>query len=95
MIRLNPTIEAHAAQRLNERYGLAFTRELKAELFARIADARANDNRHPQACLIRPYGHRERWLVSIGGHVLHAVVNPSISAVVTFLPVANGTNDPF
>lgn len=86
-LRIIPSVEAHAAQRLNERYGLAFTLDLKAELFARIADARANDNRSAQACRLRVDLRAERWLVSLDGRILHVVVNRGSATVATFLPL--------
>lgn len=92
--RLLPHIEGHAAGRLAQRYGLAYTVELKVELFARIEAARANDNRHPLACRIKQYGHRERWLVSLDHRVLHVVTNRLLLTAVTFLPLRGSHVDP-
>lgn len=85
-IRIVPSIERHAAQRLNERYGLAFTIELKSEIFRQIEAARANDNRHPLACCIAADDRGERWIVSVGGHVLVLAVNAQSNTIATFLP---------
>lgn len=85
-IRIVPFVERHAAKCLNERYGLAFTVELKTELFRQIAAARANDNRQPTACRISA-GPRERWLVSLDHRVLHVVIDQGAAVVVTFLPL--------
>lgn len=86
-IRIVPFVERHAAKRLNERYGLAFTIELKTELFRQITAARANDNRQPSACRIASAGVRERWLVSLDHRVLHVVIDQGAAVVVTFLPL--------
>ncbi|MFP5513215.1 MAG: hypothetical protein ACLGJC_09065 [Alphaproteobacteria bacterium] len=85
-IRIIPAVEAHAAQRLNERYGLAYTPELKRELFARISAGRANDNRHPQACLVQQDKAAERWIVAVGNRPILVVINRSSPpTVATFL----------
>ncbi|TWA74148.1 hypothetical protein FBZ82_101163 [Azospirillum brasilense] len=86
-VHLDPSREGHAARRLNQRYGLAFTIELKTELFRQITAARANDNRQPSACRIAAAGVRERWLVSLDHRVLHVVVDQGAAVVVTFLPL--------
>ena len=90
-ISIVPSRERHAALRLNERYGLAFTLDLKVELFRQIEAARVNDNRAPMACRINAYGDRERWLVSIDHRIVHVVINPAATVVVTFLPLHGPT----
>lgn len=80
--------EEHAAKRLRQRYGMAWSFALKADLFARIEEARANDNYHPLACMLPEPAPRERWLVSVWGRVLHVVIEPPV--IVTFLPLNAG-----
>ena len=84
--RIVPSVERHAAQRLNERYGLAFTIELKTEIFRQIEAARANDNRHPLACRTAADVRGERWIVSVGGRVLVLALNAHSNTIATFLP---------
>ena len=80
----------HAAERLAERHGLAFTGRLVGALLALVEAAPRRGGRHERAAFVRfEADGRERWLVSltIGGrhHLLMPVVDPRQQQVVTFL----------